>query len=298
MNALVLGSQGQVGWELARSLLPLGKVSALDHEQIDLTDAAAIREVVRSFQPNLIVNAAAYTAVDKAESDVSAAMAVNATAPGILAEEAAKAGALLIHYSTDYVFDGMAAHPYKETDETQPKSVYGRSKLAGEQAIATAGDDYLILRTSWVYGVRGNNFMRTILRLARERQELRIVADQIGAPTWSRWIADATAHIARQAQQRRATKQFVSGLYHLTCSGSTSWHGFAREIVTGYLQLNPEVSLAVQNMEAISTAQYPTPASRPANSRLDCTRIAEDYGITCPDWHEALSLCMQELQAS
>jgi dTDP-4-dehydrorhamnose reductase len=296
MNVLVLGSQGQVGWELTRSLLPLGNVSALDREQIDLTDTAATREAVRSFQPDLIVNAAAFTAVDKAESEVTAAMAVNAVAPGVLAEEAAKIGALLIHYSTDYVFDGTASHPYKETDETAPGNVYGRSKLAGEQAIAAAGRDYLILRTSWVYGVRGSNFMRTILRLARERRDLRIVADQIGTPTWSRWIADATAHIAYQAQQRRAAKQFASGLYHLASSGSTSWHGFASEIVAGYQRLNPNASLAVRDIEAISTTQYPTPASRPANSRLDCTRIAQDYGIACPDWRVALALCLQELQ--
>jgi dTDP-4-dehydrorhamnose reductase len=295
MKIVVLGSQGQVGYELARSLLPLGTVTALNRSQADLANADSLREVIRSLQPDLIVNAAAYTAVDKAESDLAAAMAINSIAAGILAEEATRAGALLIHYSTDYVFDGNSEHPYTEADVAQPQSVYGHSKHAGEQAIAAAGCDYLILRTSWVYGVRGHNFLRTMLRLAAERTELRVVADQVGAPTWARWIAEATAQIALQAQQRRAVKKFASGIYHLTSAGSTSWHGFASEIMAGYRKLYPEVPLAVQSIEAISTAQYPTPAKRPANSRLDCSRIAADYGIASPDWREALYLFLQDM---
>jgi dTDP-4-dehydrorhamnose reductase len=295
MKILVLGSRGQVGSELVRSLMPLGSVFAPDRSQANLLDTELLRNTVRSLQPNLIVNAAAYTAVDKAESDLAAAMAINSIAPGILAEEAARAGALLIHYSTDYVFDGDSERPYTETDVAQPLSVYGRSKHAGEQAIAAAGCDYLVLRTSWVYGVRGYNFLRTMLRLAAERTELRVVADQIGTPTWARWVAEATAQIALQAQQRRAVKKFTSSIYHLACSGSTSWHGFASEIIAGYRKLHPEVTLAVLHIEAISTAEYPTPARRPANSQLDCSRITADYGIACPDWHEALRLCLQDL---
>lgn len=298
MNILVLGSEGQVGWELVRSLLPLGGLKALNRQGADLTDPDALRQAVRSCSPDLIVNAAAYTAVDKAEGDTATAMAVNATAPGVLAEEAKRIGALLIHYSTDYVFDGVSDRPYTETDSPAPQSVYGRSKLAGEQAIQEAGCDYLILRTSWVYGVRGHNFMRTILKLAREREHLRIVADQAGAPTWSRWIADATAHIARQAAQRREEGCFASGIYHLTCTGAATWHEFACEIVARYRSLRPESVLAVQTITPISASEYPTPAQRPANSRLDGTRLAGGYGIVAPDWREALTLCMQDLPSA
>lgn len=295
MKILVLGSHGQVGYELVRSLMPMGRVYAPDRSQADLLNADLLRSTVRSLQPDLIVNAAAYTAVDKAESDLAAATAINSAAPGILAEEAARVGALLIHYSTDYVFDGDSECPYAETDVAQPQSVYGQSKYAGERAIAAADCDYLVLRTSWVYGVRGQNFLRTMLRLAAERMELHVVADQYGAPTWARWIAEATALIVHQAQQRRAAKQFASGIYHLTSAGSTSWHGFANEIIAGYRKLHPEAPLAVQNIKAISTAEYPAPARRPANSRLDCSRIAADYGITCPEWREALLRCLQDL---
>lgn len=293
MKILVLGSSGQIGYELVRSLLPLGTITALDRTQADLSNADLLRKTIRSLQPSLIVNAAAYTAVDKAESDLANAMAINSIAPGILAEEAAKAEALFIHYSTDYVFDGNSERPYTETDVALPHSVYGRSKLAGEQAIAATSGDYLVLRTSWVYGARGHNFLQTMLRLAAERTELRVVDDQVGAPTWARWIAEATANIALQAQQRRAARKFVSGTYHLTCAGSTSWHGFASEIVAGYRKFHPD-ALAVRNIVAIATAEYPTPAKRPANSRLDCSKVAMDYGIACPDWREALHLCLQD----
>lgn len=294
MKILVLGSQGQVGWELARSLLPLGQVTALGRGEADLADPDALRQAVRACEPGLIVNAAAYTAVDKAESDEAAAFAVNATAPGILAEEAGQRKALLIHYSTDYVFDGIAARPYAEDDATGPQGVYGRSKLAGEDAIKAAGGDYLILRTSWVYGARGHNFLRTVLRLARERETLRIVADQTGAPTWSRWIADATAHVARAAMARRSGGVFDPGVYHLACAGATSWHGFASAIVEQYRRDSGE-GLAVKSVEPIATADYPLPAKRPENSCLDCAKLAQDYGIVAPDWLQALRLCMQDL---
>ena len=295
MNILVLGSQGQVGWELARALLPLGKVTALGRQGADLANPDALRQAVRACEPNLIVNAAAYTAVDKAETDEAAAMAVNAIAPGILAEEAQHGKALLIHYSTDYVFDGQSNQAYVETDLTNPQSAYGRSKLAGEKAVAGAGCDHLILRTSWVYGARGHNFMHTVLRLAQEREHLRIVADQTGAPTWSRWIADATAHVARQAMDKRAVQAFQSGTYHLACAGATSWHGFASAIIEQHRLLYPAVELAVQAIEPIPTAEYPLPAKRPANSRLDCHKLAADYGIAAPDWQQALRLCMMDM---
>jgi len=295
MNILVLGSQGQVGWELARALLPLGKVMALGRQGADLANPDALRQAVRANTPDLIVNAAAYTAVDKAETDEAAAMAVNAIAPGILAEEARHGKALLIHYSTDYVFDGQSDRAYVETDLTDPQSVYGHSKLAGEKAVAGAGCDHLILRTSWVYGARGHNFLRTVLRLAQEREHLRIVADQTGAPTWSRWIADATAHVARQAMHKRAAGAFQSGTYHLACANATSWHGFASAIIEQHRLLYPAVELAVQAIEPISTAEYPLPAKRPANSRLDCHKLAADYGIAAPDWQQALRLCMMDI---
>lgn len=295
MNILVLGSQGQVGWELARSLLPVGKVTALGRQEADFANPDILRQAVRTNEPDLIVNAAAYTAVDKAETDESVAMAINAIAPGILAEEARHGKALLIHYSTDYVFDGQSDRAYVETDLTCPQSAYGRSKLAGEKAIADAGCDHLVLRTSWVYGARGHNFLRTILRLSREREHLRIVADQMGAPTWSRWIADATAHIARQAMENRAAQPFQSGTYHLACAGATSWHGFANAIIEQHRLLCPTDELAVQAIEPIPTAEYPLPAKRPANSRLDCHKLAADYGIAAPDWQQALRLCLMDI---
>jgi dTDP-4-dehydrorhamnose reductase len=293
MKILVLGSQGQVGWELVRSLLPLGEVVALTRAEADLAQPDMLRAVVRSHQPELIVNAAAYTAVDKAESEEALAFAINATAPGVLSEEAKRCGALLIHYSTDYVFDGTLDRPYVETDQPNPQNVYGRSKLAGEQAIAAAGADHLILRTSWVYGARGHNFMKTILRLAAEREVLRIVADQTGAPTWSRWIADATSHIARSALQRMRDGEFSSGIYHLTSSGSTTWHGFAEAIVRDCLVFHHEPQLRVREIQPIATSDYPLPAKRPSNSRLDCAALHQDFGVASPDWQLTLSLSLQ-----
>lgn len=292
MRILLTGKQGQVGWELCRTLAPLGQVSALGREQLDLADADSIRRAVRELRPQLIVNPAAYTAVDLAESDAETATAVNGAAPGILAEEAKRLGAGLIHYSTDYVFDGGQDGVYRETDATNPGNVYGRSKLAGEQAIQAVGAEHLILRTSWVYGLRGRNFLLTMLRLAREREELRVVADQIGAPTWSRMIAEATALAAARWYMGSRPQAGLSGVYHLTAGGSTSWHGFVEAIVR---LAGEQETLAVQRITPITTADYPTPARRPANSRLDGGKLEQAFGLRLPDWQDSLAACLDAL---
>jgi dTDP-4-dehydrorhamnose reductase len=284
---LLTGVNGQVGYELQHTLSVLGRAVALDRSQLDLSDTAAIRRIVREIKPNLIINPAAYTAVDKAESEPELAFAINAEAPTVLAEEAAKLGAMLVHYSTDYVYDGTKLSPYVETDATNPLSIYGKSKLAGEAAIRAVGLPHLILRTSWVYGARGKNFLRTILRLASEREQLRVVSDQIGVPTWSRTIAEATASALLNWDDSK------SGTYHLTSAGETSWHGFAQAIVEEYGMLRearkwPVLKAGVVNIEAITTTEYPTPAPRPANSRLDCTKFANTFSEVMPGWHEAL----------
>src|SRR5665647_3408869 len=290
---LLTGANGQIGYELQHSLAVLGNVIALERSQLDLSDADAIRRVVREIKPNLIVNPAAYTAVDKAESEPELAMAINAVAPGILAEEAARLDVPLVHYSTDYVYDGAKSLPYVETASTNPLSVYGKSKLAGEDAILAVGLPHLILRTSWVYGARGKNFLRTILRLAAEREELRVVSDQIGAPTWSRSIAEATLVALNNWNEG------LNGTYHLTCAAQTSWYEFAREIVEEYeLRCEsrgwPKLRANVAGIEAIKTAEYPTPAPRPANSRLDCAKIKHDFSVTMPDWREALRQALDD----
>jgi dTDP-4-dehydrorhamnose reductase len=289
VNILLTGKNGQVGWELARALLPLGRVHAFGHAELDLADAAAVRRTLDEVRPDIIANAAAYTAVDKAEGEPEQANAVNAAAPALLAHEAARRGALLIHYSTDYVFDGAKSTPYVETDATNPLGAYGRSKLAGEAGIRAAGCDHLIFRTSWVYAARGANFLRTILRLAAERDELRVVNDQVGAPTWARLIAEATAHALRQAMQERSGGTFASGVYHLTAAGETSWHGFASAIVAG------RSGLRVKTVTPITTAEYPLPAPRPANSRLDTGAFRARFGLALPDWRDCLKLCLEEL---
>jgi dTDP-4-dehydrorhamnose reductase len=289
MNILLTGKNGQVGWELQRALLPLGSVAAFGHRELDLADAAAVRRKLDEVRPDAIVNAAAYTAVDKAESETELANAVNVAAPALLAQEAARRDALLIHYSTDYVYDGAKAAPYVETDRANPLGAYGRSKLAGEAGIRASGCDHLIFRTSWVYAARGANFLRTILRLAAEREELRIVADQVGAPTWSRLIAEATAHALRQAMQERSGGTFDSGVFHLAAAGETSWHGFAAAIVAG------RGGLRVKTVTPITTADYPLPAARPANSRLDTAAFRARFGLALPDWRDCLQLCLEEL---
>lgn len=283
---LIIGKQGQVAWELQRTLAPLGQIAVLGSQDLDLSDPDQIQAQVRRVQPQIIVNAAAYTAVDKAESEAELCMAINGTAPGILAELARQSQALLVHYSTDYVFDGTKTSPYLETDSPNPLGVYGATKLAGEQAIAQVDCAHLILRTTWVYGDRGKNFLLTILRLARERAELKIVADQLGAPTWSRAIAEATAQILVQRQQ---DDWAVSGLYHLSASGITSWYGFAREIIAQYQALYPEQALMVERILPISTSEYPTPAQRPANSVLDNSKLLATFGLQLPDWPNSLT---------
>ncbi len=281
---LLTGVNGQVGHALQQAFAQQNiAVKALNRVQLDLTNVEAIRSVVREFQPDLVINPAAYTAVDKAESEPDLAYAMNAQAPQVLAEEAVKIGARLIHFSTDYVYAGNKQDIYIETDATQPLSVYGKSKLAGEAAIRTSGVQHLIFRTSWVYGAYGKNFMNTILRLAAEREELRIVADQHGAPTSSNSIADAVLAVLKVWSSQ-------SGTYHLVNAGETTWHGFAKAIVEDYAKLSliPPLKTAVQNIHAITTQEYPTPAVRPANSRLSCEKLKQDFGVTLPDWREAL----------
>jgi dTDP-4-dehydrorhamnose reductase len=285
MKILLTGCAGQLGRELKRSLACLGEVVACDRRRLDLAQADCLRAAVREIAPTVIVNAAAYTAVDKAEAEPAAAEAINAVAPGILAGEAKRLGALLIHYSTDYVFDGKKATPYAEDDTPTPLSAYGRSKLAGERAIAASGARHLIFRTSWVYGLHGANFMKTMLRLGGERDELRVVADQVGAPTWTRHLADVTALLL-------ARKELPDGLYHLTAAGATSWHGYAEAIFaeaqrTGLIEKSPVV-------HRIASADYPLPAPRPANSRLACSRFTQDFGLALPDWRSGLIDCLAD----
>ena len=297
MTILLTGGTGQVGWELQRTLAPLGRVVAPLRAELDLTRPDSLRAAVRGAGPGLIVNAAAHTAVDQAESEPELAMALNGEAPGILAEEAKRLGIPLVHYSTDYVFDGRKAQPYAESDAPNPVSVYGRTKLAGERAIQAVGAAHLILRTSWVYGARGKNFMRTILRLAREREQLNLVNDQIGAPTWSRLIAEATAAVlARHIDPVQGmTLGERGGLYHLTCAGSTSWFGFASAIADG----DPDrQAQKLRTLAPIPTSGYPTPARRPANSRLDCAALRQVFGIALPDWADALQLVLADLAGS
>ncbi len=294
MNKILLtGKNGQVGWELQRTLAPLGRVIALDVDELDLANPDAIRQTVRSIKPNLIINPAAYTAVDKAESEIELAMAVNGIAPGIFAEEAKKLNALLVHYSTDYIFDGRKDSPYIETDEPNPLSVYGKTKLAGEQAIRATGVNHLIFRTSWVYGARGKNFLLTMLRLAKERSELRVVNDQIGAPTWSRSLAEITALVLAQLCSPGADKQAierVAGTYHATSSGSVSWCGFAAEILR-LAEVQP-----MPRLMPISTSEYPAPAARPMNSVLLNDKLMRIFGLSAGDWNNNLRLCMQEVR--
>ena len=289
MKILLTGSSGQVGYELERSLQGLGQVVAVDRSRMDLADLDQVRAVIRAVQPGLIVNPAAYTAVDKAESEPELAFRINAEAPGVMAEEAKKLGAALVHYSTDYVFPGDDPAPRGEGDATGPINVYGASKLAGEQAIAAAGIPHLIFRTSWVYGMRGKNFLLTMLKLARERDELRIVADQHGAPTWSRTIADATALVLAQAQAQApgAGAEWWarhSGIYHLSSQGQTTWFEFTQAIIE---QAGIECQL-----QPITSAEYPVPARRPQYSVLSSQRLQEQF-CRLPHWRDALALCMR-----
>jgi len=286
---LLTGSNGQVGRALRQTLAPLCTVVALSRDALDLADPDAIRKTVRDSQPTLIINAAAYTAVDRAESEPELAMAVNGIAPGILAEEAKRLKVALVHYSTDYVFDGTKASAYTEADIPNPLNVYGKTKLAGEQAIQAVNAAHYILRTSWVYAAEGANFLNTILRLARERPELRIVDDQVGAPTWAHAIADMTAQLLASTSIKSADPQH--GLYHLTASGATTWFGFAQAIL---VEAEKTLHITAPRLLPIKTADYPLPAKRPANSRLDTARLASAFGIKPAPWKKMLEQCMRE----
>ena len=295
MRILLFGKSGQIGWELDRSLQPLGEVVALGRDEADFSKPDSLREIVQSIKPDVIVNAVAYTAVDKAEEEESLVTMINGMAPGVLAEEAKKRNALFIHYSTDYVFDGEKNSAYTESDEPNPINAYGRSKLVGEKNIIQSGCDYLILRTTWVYASRGKNFLKTMLRLAQEREELRIVADQHGAPTWARNIADVTAHVMAAAQMELRVGEFTSGTYHLCASGKTTWQGFASAIIERARQLSPTGDVKIERVLPIATEDYPLPALRPKNSQMDSSSLTARFGVTLPEWHGAMKLCIDEM---
>ncbi len=287
LKILISGKTGQVAVELQKHLAGLGELIVLGRDVLDLSQPDQIRAQVRAHKPDLLIIAAAHTAVDQAENEPELAFAINAIAPGVFAEEAAALGIPLIHYSTDYVFDGRKPAPYTEDDATNPLGVYGKSKLAGELAIAASGAQHLILRTSWVYSTHGKNFLLTMQRLLQERSELRVVADQIGAPTWAGTIAQSTRALIERWQSGDAA---AWGTYHLTASGETSWFGFTQAIA-GHLTAQGK---ACATLEPIPASAYPTPAARPQNSRLDCSKLAREWGVAQPDWEAALSACLAE----
>jgi dTDP-4-dehydrorhamnose reductase len=306
---LLIGNNGQVGRELNRILPHIGEVTSLDRQQLDLSKPEEIRRAIRAFRPAWIVNAAAYTAVDKAESEESAARAINADAPALMAEEAKKIGAFLVHYSTDYVFDGLKTTPYDENDRANPQSVYGRTKLDGERAIEASGVPHLIVRTAWVYATQGRNFLLTILRLAAEKEELRVVRDQIGAPTWNLEIASATGTILRRlcAEGPESVSTF-SGIYHMTAAGETSWHEFARAILEEASSARHDIPWIIRatgnkpfiarRVIGITTGEYPTPAQRPPYSVLSNARLMRTFGIALPDWRTALHSAFEDTEKS
>ncbi|WP_426234008.1 dTDP-4-dehydrorhamnose reductase [Pseudomonas sp. TWP3-2] len=294
MRILLLGKNGQVGWELQRSLAPLGELVALDRHTVnglcgDLADLSVLRETIARVQPDVIVNAAAYNAVDKAESESELALRVNGLATQVMAEQAARLGAWLIHYSSDYVFDGHGQTPWRETDTAAPLNRYGESKLAGEQAIQASGCKHLIFRTSWVYAARGQNFAMTMLRLARERQELNVIADQVGAPTGAELIADVTGLALQQALLRPE----LAGVYHLAASGEVSWHGYASHVL-GFAEASGE-KLAVVAINPIEAVAYPTPARRPQNSRLNTQKLRDNFSLHLPDWQSGVTRMLREV---
>ncbi|SCB08834.1 dTDP-4-dehydrorhamnose reductase [Cupriavidus alkaliphilus] len=292
---LITGSNGQVGFELRRSLAPLGKVVALDRSSCDLTRPDDIRRVVREFQPDVIVNPAAYTAVDKAESEPELAYAINGAAVEVLAAEAKALGSLLVHYSTDYVFDGSKADAYVETDAVNPQSVYGKSKLAGEQAISAAGVAHLVFRTCWVAGAHGGNFAKTMLKLGRERDSLRVIADQFGAPTTAALIADVTAQVVARHWLSGDRTSFASGIYHLAAAGETTWHAYASEVLRYAAAKGIELKVDPARIEAIPATAYPLPAPRPANSRLDTSKLRHTFGIHLPDWQQGMHYLLDQI---
>ncbi|HEV2647055.1 MAG TPA: dTDP-4-dehydrorhamnose reductase [Acidobacteriaceae bacterium] len=300
-SILVTGGSGQVGEALRRTLAPLGEIVAPSSAELNLANADSIRSAMRRIEPRWVVNAGAHTAVDKAESEPERAMAINAIAPAVFADEAKKIGGAVIHFSTDYVFDGSKPTPYVETDETGPLNEYGRSKLAGERALSASGASHLIFRTSWVYGATGNNFVKSMLRLGREREHLKIVADQHGGPTWSYELARMTAHVigqleavaVRDGASLDQAVQPVTGIYHATGAGATTWFEFAKQAIAELQKLQPDTRLA--EVEAIPTAQYPTPAKRPVNSVLDCGKLERVFGWKMPEWSESLAAVVGEL---
>lgn len=293
MKILLTGKQGQVGFELQRSLAVLGEVVAVDQAECDLSDADSIRTLVREIQPGVIVNPAAYTAVDKAESEPELARAINTVAPGVFGEEAKRLGALVVHYSTDYVFDGESRQAYMESDATSPQGVYGLTKRDGEIALAAATPHHMILRTSWVVGAHGGNFAKTMLRLAAERDSLKVVADQWGAPTSAALLADVTAHLVRQWARERAA--FPYGLYHCTAGGETNWCDYARFVIAAAQAAGRPLKVLPESVQAIATADYPLPAKRPANSRLDCTRFKRTFGLELPHWQAGLQHILNQI---
>jgi dTDP-4-dehydrorhamnose reductase len=294
LKILLFGKGGQVGWELQRSLAPLGELVAVDFDSRDycgdFSNLAGIAETVRQVAPDVIVNAAAHTAVDKAESEPELARVLNAGAPAVLAEAAMRSGAWLIHYSTDYVFDGSGVDPWREDSATQPLSIYGKTKREGELAIAQSGCRHLIFRTSWVYAARGNNFAKTMLRLARERDQLTVIDDQIGAPTGADLLADVTAHAIRATMQRPE----LSGLYHLVAGGEASWHGYARFVLDVARSAGQELKVGPDGVLPVPTSAFPTAAVRPHNSRLDTGKLQDTFGLTLPHWQDGVARMLAE----
>ena len=294
MNILLFGKGGQVGWELQRSLAVLGRVTALDHDSTDhcgdFANPEGIAATVRALKPDVIVNAAAHTAVDKAESEPELARLLNATTPGVLAREAAALGAWLVHYSTDYVFDGSGERPWVEDDAPAPLSVYGATKLEGEQLIRQAGCQHLILRTSWVYAARGGNFAKTMLRLAQERERLTVIDDQWGAPTSAELLADVTAHALRQLLKRPED----GGLYHCVAAGETTWHSYAKYVLEHARQAQAAIKIKATEVAPVPTSAFPTPARRPHNSRLNTTRLQTTFGLTLPHWQQGVARMLTE----
>lgn len=297
MRILLFGKNGQVGWELQQSLLPLGELIALDRQGGntglvgDLKNLEGIAATIRSVRPDVIVNAAAYTAVDKAESEQQAARMINALAPAVMAQVASELNAWFVHYSTDYVFDGSGEHPWREDDATGPLSVYGQTKLEGEQAVQRSGSKHLIFRTSWVYGTRGGNFAKTMLRLGRERDKLTVIDDQIGAPTGADLIANVTAHAIRTAQARPE----VSGLYHLVANGQVTWHGYAKMVLETARKAGIGIKVKAENILPIPTSSYPTPAKRPANSRLATVKLTDTFDLNMPAWQIGVERMLAEV---
>jgi dTDP-4-dehydrorhamnose reductase len=295
MKVLLFGKGGQVGWELQRSLAPLGELVALDFDSTDLhadfSRPEQLADTIRTVRPDVIVNAAAHTAVDKAESEPEFARTLNATAPGVVAQAAHEVGALMVHYSTDYVFDGSGHQPWREGDATGPLSVYGRTKLEGEQLVAAHCPRHLIFRTSWVYAARGGNFAKTMLRLAKERERLTVIDDQYGAPTGAELLADVTAHAIRETLREPAK----AGLYHLVAGGETTWHGYARFVVEQARLAGAELKVSPDAVDAVPTSAFPTPATRPQNSRLNTAKLQDTFGVVLPHWQAGVGRMLREI---